>query len=234
MIFFAFHSFICIFARARKSIRSMLMKRLLSLLMAVAFVAAVQAKKVKVTIDGTLSPTQTTLYLIINEDTAHAQRVPINDARFSVTVKVDRNAFIRLHDYKEWPERSAFVLIPDSRHITIDWPSGTIKGSKQSQKLQAVCHEIRSASPEGFHIDVFSDDPEAWRAAQEQARSIRESMLQEQKRLAQQLMCDNKDDIACAWIVYCFPQLLEGEISAMLEHMNPKPKWVNHPILKAK
>ena len=208
------------------------MKRLLSVLMAVAFVTAVYAKKVKVTIDGTLSPTQTTLYLIVNEDTAHAQRVPINDARFSVTIKVDRNAFIRLHDYKDWPERSAFVLIPDSRHITIDWNTGSIKGSEQSQQLQAICKQIRSASPEGFHIDVFTDDPEAWRAAQAQGQSIRESMLEEQKKLAKQLMLDNKDNLACAWIVYCFPQLLEGEISAMLEHM--KPKWVNHPVLKAK
>ena len=107
------------------------MKRLLFFLAALAMVSAGCAKKVKVTIDGTVSPTQTILYLIINEDTAHAQRLPIKDARFSVTVKVDRDAFIRLHDWKEWPERSVFVLIPDSRHITIDWNKGTITGSPQ-------------------------------------------------------------------------------------------------------
>ena len=74
------------------------MKQLLFILMTVAFFATAQAKKVKVTIDGTVSPSQTTLYLIVNEDTAQALRVPIQDAQFSVTVTVDRDAFIRLND----------------------------------------------------------------------------------------------------------------------------------------
>ena len=56
------------------------------------------AKKVELTIDGTVSPGQTTLYLIINEDIEHARLLPINDGRFSVTVTVDANAFVRLHD----------------------------------------------------------------------------------------------------------------------------------------
>lgn len=210
------------------------MKRLLCILMAAMMIAAVQAKKVKVTIDGTVYPTQTKLYLIINEDTANAQLLPIKDAKFSVTVKVDRDAFIRLHDWKEWPERSVFVLIPDSRHITIDWRTGTITGSKQSQELQTVCNDIRNSGPGSFHIDVFSDDPEAWRQARIQEQSIREAMLKEQKQHAKELLRDNKDNLACAWIVYCFPELLEGEVAAMLEEMKTKPKWVNHPILKKK
>ena len=210
------------------------MKRLLCILMAAMMIAAVQAKKVKVTIDGTVYPTQTKLYLIINEDTANAQLLPIKDAKFSVTVKVDRDAFIRLHDWKEWPERSVFVLIPDSRHITIDWRTGTITGSKQSQELQTVCKDISNAGPGSFHIDVFSDDPEAWRQARIQEQSIREAMLKEQKQHAKELLRDNKDNLACAWIVYCFPELLEGEVAAMLEEMKTKPKWVNHPILKKK
>ena len=37
------------------------------------------AKKVELTIDGTVSPGQTTLYLIINEDIEHARLLPIND-----------------------------------------------------------------------------------------------------------------------------------------------------------
>ena len=210
------------------------MKQLLCVLMVIAFVATAQAKNVKVTIDGTVSPSQTTLYLIVNEDTAHAQRVPINDAQFSVTVTVDRNAFIRLHDSKRWPERSAFVLIPDSRHITVNWNTGTIKGSKQSLKLKNVCREINNSSPEGFHIDVFSDNPEDWRRAQEQGESLRRGMLEEQKDVFKQQMLDNKDDLICAWISYCYPQLMEGEIETMLEHMKKKPKWMNHPILNTK
>ena len=96
------------------------MKKILFVLAAVLLVATAQAKKVKVTIDGRVSPSQTKLYLIINEDTANAQLLPIKDAKFSVTIKVDKNSFIRLHDYKDWPERSVFVLIPDSKHITIE------------------------------------------------------------------------------------------------------------------
>ena len=210
----------------------MLMRRLLSMLMAATFMAGCHAKKVKLTIDGTLSPAQSTLYLIVNEDTAHAQRVPINNGKFSVTLNVDRDAFIRLHDWKEWPERSAFVLVPDSRHITIDWNTGKIKGSKKSEKLKDALDEIKRASPEGFHIDVFSDDPEAWRKAQESGEAIRQQMLNEQREIAKMMILKNKNDFICAWIVYCFPQLVEGEIGLMLEHM--KPKWMNHPILSVR
>ena len=206
------------------------MKKLLSMLLAASFFTACQAKKVKVTIDGTLSPALSTLYLIVNEDTAHAQSVPINDAQFSVTLTVDRNSFIRLHDWKEWAERSPFVLVPDSRHITIDWNTGVIKGSKKSKKLKNILDDIKRHSPEGFHIDVFSDDPEAWRAAQEEGEAIRQGMLNEQREIAKNLILDNKGDFICAWIVYCFPQLMEGELNAMLKHINPK--WLNHPILK--
>lgn len=206
------------------------MKRLLLFMTAIVTVVTGHAKKVKVTIDGTLSPTQTTLYLIVNEDTAHAQLLPIKDAKFSTTVKVDRNAFIRLHDWKEWPERSVFVLIPDSRHITIDWNTGEIKGSKKSQKLQALCKEIRQASPEGFHIDVFSDDRDAWREAQERANTIRQSMLEEQKQIAKGVMLENKDDIYAVWIAYCFPELFEGELNAIIDSM--RPRWANHPLLQ--
>lgn len=206
------------------------MKRLLLFLTAIVTVVTGHAKKVKVTIDGTVSPTQTTVYLIINEDTAHAQLLTINEGRFSTTVKVDRDTFIRLHDWKEWPERSVFVLIPDSRHITIDWNTGEIKGSKKSRKLQALCKEIRQASPEGFHIDVFSDDRDAWREAQERANTIRQSMLEEQKQIAKGVMLENKDDIYAVWIAYCFPELFEGELNAIIDNM--RPRWANHPLLQ--
>lgn len=208
------------------------MNKLLSMLMAAALFTPCHAKKVKLTIDGTLSPVQTKLYLIVNEDIANAQLVPINDAKFSVTIEVDRNAFVRLHDWKEWPENSPFVLIPDSRHITINWNTGEIEGSVLSKKLKKALDEIKMHSPEGFHVDVFGDDPEAWRSAQEQGNSIRDMMLQQQKDVARETILDNKKSFMCAWIVYCFPQLMEGELEMMLDHM--KPKWMNHPILKAK
>ena len=202
------------------------------LLFAVVTVTTACSKKVKVTIDGTVSPTQTKVYLIINEDTANAKLLPITDCKFSTTVQVDRDAFIRLHDWKEWPERSAFVLIPDSKHITIDWNRGTITGSPMSQKLQETCDKIRKASPEGFHIDVFSDDPEAWRQAREEGEAIRAQMLAHQKSIARDVLFDNKNSIISVWIAYCFPQLFEGELEGAMNHMSPK--WINHPLLQKK
>lgn len=207
-----------------------IMRRLLLLLTGIVAVAAVQAKNVKVTIDGTVAPGQTTLYLIVNEDTAHAQLLPIKDARFSVKVKVERDAFIRLQDNKKWPERSNFVLIPDSRHITIDWNTGAIKGSEMSQKLNATCNLIRSSDPGNFHIDVFSEDPEAWRKAREQANVVRTRMQEEQKSIARDILLDKKDSIIAVWIAYCYPQLFEGELNDIIDSI--KPLWANHPLLK--
>lgn len=208
------------------------MKRLIILFFAIAAISTGYAKKIKVTIDGTVSPSQTKLYLIINEDTANAKLLPITDGKFSTTVQVERDAFIRLHDWKQWPERSVFVLIPDSKHITIDWNRGTITGSPMSQKLQATCREIRDASPEGFHIDVFSDDPEVRRQAYRDAEAVRASMLQNQKNIAREVLFDNKNSIISVWIAYCFPQLFEGELEGAIKYM--KPKWINHPIMLKK
>ncbi|MBR5654881.1 MAG: hypothetical protein IKX22_12485 [Prevotella sp.] len=207
------------------------MKRIIPLL-TVFFLLALPtcAKKVTVTIDGTVSPSQTTLYLIINEDIANAQLIPIQDAHFSITVEVEKDAFIRLHDYKEWPERSVFVLIPDSRHITIDWRNGTIEGSPMSKRLQMACKQIRDASPEGFHIDVFSDDPEAWASAREQERAIRERMMHDQLEAIEKVMKENKRNNIPAWIVYCYYPQLEMPYRLILE--GPRGKWCNHPILK--
>ncbi|MBR5687043.1 MAG: hypothetical protein IKX36_03700 [Prevotella sp.] len=207
------------------------MKRILFLFSALFFVAVtVSAKKVKVTIDGTVSPSQTTLYLIVNEDTAHAQLLPIVDGHFSVTLKVDSNDFIRLHDWKEWPERAAFVLIPDSRHITVNWRDGSIEGSKMSKKLKEVCREIQNKSPEGFHIDVFSDDPEAWKEAHETGNRIRQQMLMEQRETILRSVKENRDNVIPAWIVFCYYNLLDEhfkhEVDATLG------MWQKHPILK--
>ena len=191
-----------------------------------------QAKKVKVTIDGTVSPTQTTVYLIINEDTEHAQRLTIKDGKFSTKVAVERDAFIRLDNRMEWPERSTFVLIPDSRHITIDWNTGSIEGSQMSQKLQETCHLIQQSSPEGFFVDVFSDDPNARREGYQRANAVRERMMEEQRGIARNVMLDEKNNIMTVWIAYCYPQLLKVELNGYIEHM--KPKWANHPLLQKK
>ncbi|MBR4921114.1 MAG: hypothetical protein IKZ62_07355 [Prevotella sp.] len=202
---------------------------LLSTLM-VIFLSAC-AKKVKLTIDGTLSPTQTTLYLIINEDTANAQRIPINDAKFSVTIEVDKNDFIRLHDYKEWPERSVFVLIPDSRHITINTWNGTIEGSPMSLRLQKAIKGIREAGPGTFHIDVFSEDPKAWEEARIQERAIRAHMEEEQRQVVREVMLENKDNNIPAWVLICFPE----QASMYFDEVTKgSPKWMKHPILMKK
>ncbi len=186
------------------------------------------AKKVKLTIDGTTSPSQTTLYLIINNDTANAQRVPVNDKKFSVTVKVDKNDFIRLQDNKERPDRGDYVLIPDSRHITVDMWNGKVEGSPMSQYLQSTVRAIQSAGPGTFHIDVFSEDPKAWEEARAQERAIRAQMEEEQRELVRKVMLENKDNNIPAWILYCFPELAYKYID---EVTKDSPKWMRHPIL---
>ena len=45
-------------------------------------------------------------------------------------------------------------------------------------------------------------------------------------------MLKNKDKSYGAWIMYTFPELLEGELNAIINY--EKPKWASHPILKAK
>lgn len=197
----------------------------------VVIVLSACAKKVKLAIDGTTSPSQTTLYLIINEDTANAQLIPINDAKFSVTVEVDKNDFIRLHDYKDWPERSPFVLIPDSRHITINTWNGTIEGSPMSQRLQDAMKAIRDAGPGTFHIDVFSEDPKVWEEARVQERAIRAKMEEEQRLIIRNVMLDNKDNNIPAWIVFCFP---EQTYMYLDEVTKGSPKWMKHPVLMKK
>lgn len=189
----------------------------------------VSAKKVKLTIDGTVSPSQTTLYLIVNEDKENAMLVPIQDAKFSVTLKVESNAFIRLSDNKNWPERSVFVLIPDSKHITINWRTGSIEGSPMSNKLQVAMKEIREAFPEGFHIDVFSDNPDDWKIAREREASIRAQMEMHQRETIMRTILENSDNNIPAWIYYCY----KPSIAMKAENIGPKDsKWLNHAIVR--
>ena len=193
------------------------MKRILYLFSAfMLMVVTACAKKVKLTIDGIASPSQTSLYMIINEDIENAQALPINDGRFSVTVEVEPDAFVRLHD---------------SRHIDVDWRDGSIKGSPMSNKLREAINEARKHSPEGFHIDVFSDNPEAWKDARESERSMREQMLQEQIKSIEKVIRDNNNNIIPAWIVYCYQSLLEGPYRQIIDK-NKKHKWAKHPIIK--
>ena len=105
------------------------------------------AKKVTVTIDGTVYRTQEKIYLIVDEDTANAVVVPVQNGQFTVTTTVDANSIIRLHETKEWPERAEFVIIPDSKHITADLNSSTIEGSPMSQRLRTALSAIKSIRP---------------------------------------------------------------------------------------
>ena len=51
--------------------------------------------------------------------------------------------------------RAAAVLIPDSKHITVDTDNRLIQNSDKSKELRRLCMEMESNSPENFHIDVF-------------------------------------------------------------------------------
>lgn len=189
------------------------------------------AKKVKLKIDGTVYSTQTRLYLIINEDIENAQLLPIEGNHFSVNVEVPRDAFVRIHDYKEWPERSVFVLIPDSRHISINWPEGTIEGSAKSKELQMVCQQVQQEGPNNFHIDVFSDDKEAWAQARAQEKIMRDGMQMQQIQTIERVIKENNNNNFPAWIVYCYHSLLEGPFRHIIDE-NKNHKWAKHTIIK--
>ena len=206
------------------------MKKTLILLAALLLaVINVNAKKVKVTIDGIAPHYMQSRYLIINEDTAHAQLINIKDGKFSVTVEVDKNAFIRIHDYKGFPQNCVFVLIPDSPHITVNLSTGEITGSPMSKRLKSAIHEAQKSSPEGFHIDVFSDNPEAWAEAQEKGRTIRDQMRNEQREDIIRIIEENKKNYIPAWIAYCFSDVFYGGMDEITR--GKKAKWLKHPIL---
>jgi hypothetical protein len=98
-----------------------------------------------------------------------------------------------------------------------------------SQRLRTALSAIKREDPEGFHIDVFSDDPEAWRQAQEAGESMRRQMRETQRTVAFQQMRENSKNIIPAWIAYCYYNLLEPEVELMLK--DKKQKWTKHPIL---
>ena len=203
------------------------MKRLVFIITAIAMMTAVQAKKV--TIEGTASKSER-IYLIINEDTENAQLLPIQNGKFKVTVNVDRNAFIRLQNTKDNPRRAAAVLIPDSKNITVYVDNQLILDSDKSQELNHLLMQMESNSPESLHVDVFSQDPQAWKDASEHENALRESMRNSQRDAVKELLMKDKNNIILAWIAYCYPEVMEGELQAMVDAM--KPKWINHPILQ--
>ena len=203
------------------------MKRLVFIITAIAMMTAVQAKKV--TIEGTASKSER-IYLIINEDTENAQLLPIQNGKFKVTVNVDRNAFIRLQNTKDNPRRAAAVLIPDSKIITVYVDNQLILDSDKSQELNHLLMQMESNSPESLHVDVFSQDPQAWKDAREHENALRESMRNSQRNAVKELLMKDKNNIILAWIAYCYPEVMEGELQAMVDAM--KPKWINHPILQ--
>ena len=68
--------------------------------------------------------------------------------------------------------RAAAVLIPDSKHITVDTDNRLIQNSGKSKELRRLCMEMESNSPENFHVDVFSQDPQAWKDARKHENDI--------------------------------------------------------------
>lgn len=70
--------------------------------------------------------------------------------------------------------RAAAVLIPDSKHITVDTDNRLIQNSDKSKELRRLCMEMESNSPENFHIDVFSQDPQAWKDARKHENICKE------------------------------------------------------------
>ena len=196
----------------------------------VVFLSA-SAKKLKVTIDGTASPSQQTLYLIVNEDTAKAQLISVNEGKFTVTVKVNEDDFIRLSENKERPTPSSVVIMADERNISVDMETGTVKGSYMTDKLRAAIKRIENAGPGHFHIDVFTDDPKAWEEAKTQERMMREEMKEQQRLCARQVLEDERYNDIPAWIVIVFPEQVSPWLNKYIEE---ESMWLEHPVRKKK
>lgn len=196
----------------------------------VVFLSA-SAKKLKVTIDGTASPSQQTLYLIVNEDTAKAQLISVNEGKFTVTVKVNEDDFIRLSENKERPTPSSVVIMADERNISVDMESRTVKGSYMTDKLRAAIKRIENAGPGHFHIDVFTDDPKAWEEAKTQERMMREEMKEQQRLCARQVLEDERYNDIPAWIVIVFPEQVSPWLNKYIEE---ESLWLEHPVRKKK
>lgn len=208
------------------------MKRILYFLSALLLGSATaSAKKVKLTIDGTTTPSEYPLYLIINEDTLGARQISREEGKFSITLTVERDAFIRIQETKKYPERCYFVLIPDSKHITINMRAGRIEGSQMSLNLRSTMLELAKMSPESFHIDVFSDDREAWRQANEQARVIQNNMRMQQIKMLDEFVEQNNDNILPAWLIYANHSWLD-ERARIIILRNQGKKWTKHVVLQ--
>ena len=89
--------------------------------------------------------------------------------------------------------------------------------------------EIREAFPEGFHIDVFSDNPDDWEIAREREASMRAQMQMRQREAIMRIIVENSDNNIPAWIYYCY----KPSIAMKAENIGPKDsKWLNHAIVR--
>ena len=195
----------------------------------VVFLSA-SAKKLKVTINGTASPSLESIYLIVNEDTATAQLVPVIDGKFKVTVKVTEDDYIRLVEKKTYrPEIRSVVIIADERQINVDMERRKVENSYMTKCLQDAIREIESAGPGTFHIDVFSDKPEDWERARAEEKEIRARMKEQQRMVVKQIMEKERYTVIPAWILIIYPE----QASAFLGDYEFS-EWIEHPVLKKK
>ena len=195
----------------------------------VVFLSA-SAKKLKVTINGTASPSLESIYLIVNEDTATAQLVPVIDGKFKVTVKVTEDDYIRLVEKKTYrPEIRSVVIIADERQINVDMERRKVENSYMTKCLQDALREIESAGPGTFHIDVFSDKPEDWERARAEEKEIRARMKEQQRMVVKQIMEKERYTVIPAWILIIYPE----QASAFLGDYEFS-EWIEHPVLKKK
>lgn len=212
------------------------MKRILSIaILLVCIILSAAAKNVKVTIDGYTPKYEDSVSIIINEDIDHIMTIPVNEGHFNVQLKVDADAFIRIYEggyLKNYPDRAWFILIPDSKHITVSTIDYSIKGSKMSKRLYECIYEACKHSPEGFHIDVFSDDKDAWAEARAREKAIRQSMMETQMDDIKRIVNDNKDSLIPLWILYSYASG-SYEMRDLFVHMvKDDKKWASHPVGK--
>ncbi len=189
------------------------------------------AKAIDVTIEGTHYDYVEEVYLIVNEDTAHAQRVPLKDGHFKTTIRVNRNDFIRISRSKYLDKETRNVVIADSKSITVNLYMGTVEGSEQSKLLNDCLLEIERSGPGTFHIDYFGDDPAVWEKIRADEQATRKRMEMHQQEIIRQKIIDNADNLIPAWLVRTQTDI---PTEILNKATKGKPKWMKHPILTGK
>ena len=215
---------------------------ILVLLLFVALTAS--AKKVKVTIEGYNIDWNTDVRVIVNENIDEFHHADIKEGRFSITLKVEKGAFIRLALYKTEPmtngarrvirdfskdSRQGMVVVAEGGKVRINYQNNNVKGSTLSRKLQERRHILQDIDKQ---IRELQEYPRGLHLTREQIEAREREVVK--LREAQQQFLDRfiKEDASTplpAWYMRNYPIAAEG--AACKQAVQQKAAWLKHPIL---